>query len=113
MNPELTEIPEGYMDVEFTIDQSSGTCKSTIIRGGKSKASAEECDKQLKNICDTPVEGYFGEFGEEDGDGFTDEHYEDTRPKVMPRPRHAIGKEKAKKVTQEPKRERMGLGYGS
>jgi len=111
MKPQTTsKIPDGYMDIEFTIDQSSGTCKSSIIRGGKSKASAEDCDKQLRDICNTPVEGFEAGFGEDDGEGFTDEHYEDTRPKIIPRPRLPI---KNKKAAEQPKRERMGLGYGS
>lgn len=107
------QVPDGFMDIEFTIDEFNGTCKSTIIRGGKSKASSEECTRQLDDICNTPVDGYEGKFGEDDGDGFTEEHYEATRPKVPIRTKKQMQQQKKRTIIEEPEREKMGLGYGN
>ena len=72
-NSQISEnpvVPDGYVMVEVTTD-ASGKQKQKIIRGGKSKCSADE-ESFLKDLFSIEIEGYASP--EEESKGLTEEH---------------------------------------
>lgn len=94
-------IPDGHVLIEVTIDENGNYKEEIVGHGPNSSCTTEDDDKFLQDL--------FGDLGEDDDWGKTEEHYDKTRIKTSAKPYTNTPFKDTPTVTEE---EKADLGFG-
>jgi len=95
-------IPEGHVLIEVTIDENGNYKEEIVGHGANSSCTTEDDDKLLQDL--------FGDLGEDDDWGKTEEFYDKTRVKTPQKPHINTPFKDTPVVAEEEKRVDLGFG---